>query len=132
MTQAAVGQRASESLLHHEQDLARTITDRVFAARPELLAKYGERGRAHCLQDMRYNLQHLAGAVELGAPELFAGYVRWLEHLLRVRNVPAEDIRHTLEEMDAVLSARLAADEAAATADCIRAGLEALLTTGRT
>ena len=131
MTQATPGQRACESLLSHEQDLARTVTDRLFAARPELLARYGERGRAMCLQDMRYNLQHLAGAVELGAPELFAGYVRWLEHLLRVRNVPAEDIRHTLAEMESVISTRLSAEEASATVECIRAGLAALSTAGR-
>ncbi len=131
MIELAVGHRASESLLSHKGDLARAITDSLFAAHPNLPARYGEPGRAKCLQDMRYNLEYLASAVALGEPHLFAWYVRWLEDLLRARGIPAEDIRRSLELTEAVISARLPAEEATVTARCVRAGLAALSVTGR-
>ena len=74
MIELAIGHRASESLLSHKEDLARAITDSLFAAQSDLLARYGEPGRAKCLQDMRYNLEHLAPAYALGVSDLFAQY----------------------------------------------------------
>ena len=131
MIELAVGHRASESLLSHKEDLARAITDSLFAAQPDLLARYGELGRAKCLQDMRYSLEHLAPAVALGEPDLFARYVRWLEDLLRARGILAEDIRRSLELTEAVISTRLPIEEATVTTRCVRAGLAALSVTGR-
>ena len=128
MTAPGAGRRASESLLDRKEHLALAITEQLFAKDPSMLVKYGERGRAKCLQDMRYNIEHLAPAVALGEPELFARYVRWLEELLRVRNVPADDVRRSLETTEAVIAARLPAEEAAAIAECIRAGLAVLPT----
>ena len=131
MIELAVAHRASESLLSHKEDLARAITDSLFAAHSDLLARYGEPGRAKRLQDMRYNLEHLAPAVALGEPRLFAQYVRWLEDLLRARGIPAEDIRRSLELTEAVISARLPAEEATVITRCVRAGLAALSMTER-
>ena len=131
MTLPTAGHRASDSLLSDKEALARAITDRLFAAQPDLLDRYGEPGRAKCLQDMRYNLEHLAPAVALGEPGIFARYVRWLDDLLRARNIPASDVRRSLEVMEAVISARLPGEEAAAIAACIQAGLATLPATGQ-
>lgn len=126
MTGASAGVRASESLLRHEEALARAITDALYARRPDLVDRWGERGRAKCLHDMRHNLEHLAPAVALGEPALFAGYVRWLDDLLRARGIPTDDVRESLELTRDAIAARLPYDEAACASASIDAGLAAL------
>jgi hypothetical protein len=124
------GRRAAARLLDDREALARAITDRLYAERPALAAKYGAAGREKCLQDLRYTIEHLTPAVDLGEPALFAGYVRWLDELLRARNVDTEEVALSLRLTEAVLRERLAADEADAVVPAIRAGLEALSADG--
>ena len=97
MSATAVGRRAAERLLEHQDALARAVTARLYAERPELLARHGERGREKCLQDMRYNVEHLVPAVDLEDPALFATYVRWLTGMLAARGVAADDVTRCLE-----------------------------------
>ena len=87
MASVSAGTAAAERLLAEKATLAAEITAALYAEMPELLARHGEYGRRKCLEDMQYNLEHLAPAVDLADPALFAGYVRWLDGLLRARNV---------------------------------------------
>jgi len=121
-----VGARAAESLVARREELAQATTEAVYADMPVLLEKYGERGRAKCLQDMRHNFDHLAPSVALEDPTLFRDYARWLEELLAARRIPTSEIRRTLELMDEQTRRRLSADEASVVSLCIRAGLAAL------
>ena len=89
MASVSAGTAAAERLLAEKATLAAEITAALYAEMPELLARHGEYGPRKCLEDMRYNLEHLAPAVDLADPALFAGYVRWLDGLLRARNVVA-------------------------------------------
>ena len=118
--------RASEMILTRKEDLAREITEALYAGQPELLERFGETGRAKCLQDMRYNLEHLAPAVGLEDPSLFGRYVRWLADMLRARGIPGDDVRHSLELTREVVAARLPADEASCITTALGAGLAAL------
>jgi hypothetical protein len=118
--------RAAARILAHEQSLAREITAALYRDMPELMEKHGDRGRAKCLQDMHYNLEHLAPAVEMEAPEMFATYARWLDGLLRARNVSAVEVVRCLELTERQISETFPPDEADAVAPCIRAGLGAL------
>jgi hypothetical protein len=126
MATIPIGEAAAEALLAAKDELARSITDALYSERPDLLEKYGERGRAKCLQDMRYNVEHLAPAVGLGEPELFASYVVWLRDMLAARDVPADEIRRSLELTGDAVRHRFTEAEAAAITRCIEAGLEAL------
>ena len=126
MADSGVGDRASETLLEGKEALARAITRALYAERPELLDRYGESGRRKCLQDMRYNIEHLAPAVALGEPRLFARYVVWLRNMLGARGVPSEEIGRSLELMERVVRSEFAGDEAAVVAEVLDAGLAAL------
>ena len=126
MAALTAGARAAESLAALREELARATTDALYAAMPALMEKYGEYGRAKCLQDVRHNFDHLAPAVALEDADLFAGYVRWLESLLAARRIPAGEIRRTLELMEEQTRRRLPSDEATAIAMCVRAGIAAL------
>ena len=120
------GERCAERLLREKEDLARAITDALYAERPELLARYGAAGREKCLQDMRYNLEHLAPAVALGDPGLFAGYARWLGSLLGARGIPLDEVARSLVLTREAIGSRFPREEAAAAVPALEAGLAAL------
>jgi MerR family transcriptional regulator, light-induced transcriptional regulator len=125
-----VARAAADTLVGRKDELAKAITARLYAAMPELDAKYGERGRAKCLEDMRYNIEHLAPAVALRSPAMFAGYAQWLGELLQARGIPTTETVLSLELTLDVLDEALATADAAAARPCVEAGLTALL--GRT
>jgi hypothetical protein len=120
------GARAAVRLLEEKGVLAQEITDALYQRMPELMEKHGEYGRRKCLQDMHYNLEHLAPAVDLGQPEMFTAYVRWLDGLLRARNVSTVEVVRSLELMEQRIRARFTAGEVDAIVPSIRAGLAAL------
>jgi len=130
MDDLTAGARAAQRLLEEEGELARAITDALYEGMPGLVDRYGEYGRRKCLQDMRYNLEHLAPAVDLGRPDMFAGYVRWLDGLLRARNVTTDEVVRTLELTERHVRERFPPEEADAVVPSIRAGLDALSRNG--
>lgn len=123
MNPASAETRASDSILAREDELAREITDALYADEPALLERFGEAGRAKCLEDMRYCLEHLAPAVAMDDPSLFARYVTWLEALLAARGIGSRDVRRSLEAACAVLAERLRPAESAGALRCLHAGL---------
>lgn len=126
MSSVAVEVRASSSILDRKDELARDVTDALYAADPTLLERFGESGRAKCLQDMHYALEHLAPAVALDDPSLFASYVRWLESLLAARGIGSRHVRRSLEATQRLLAVRLHPDEAACALRSLQAGLTLL------
>jgi len=121
MAGLSAGERAADALLARKEELARRITASIFAADPGLVQRHGEVGRARCQQDMHYTLEHLAPALALGEPALFAGYVRWLVSLMASLGIPACDVQRTLQATRELLQAELAADEAAVAVRTIEA-----------
>jgi hypothetical protein len=121
-----VSAAAAEALLEQKEAIARSVTGLLYAERPWLVDRYGERGRLKCLQDMRYNLEYLAPAVELDDPGMFARYATWCDGVLRSRGVPTDDLVRSLELMEWDVAARLPREQADAAAACLRAGVQAL------
>lgn len=120
------GTRAAQWLQAEREPLARDITAALYTEMPELTKRYGERGREKCVQDMRYNLEHLAPAVELEEPAVFASYALWLHDLLRARDVPLREVVRSLVLTERLVGERLPPDEAGEVSRSIRAGLAAL------
>lgn len=123
---AASGARAARLLVVDREVLAQEVTAALYAESPDLLDRYGERGREKCLQDMRYNVEHLTPAVEMADPAMFAGYVEWLDSLLRARNVATRDVVRCLELLRDRCAVRYPAAEAGAIGTIIDAGLAVL------
>jgi hypothetical protein len=126
VTASAVETRASDSILSRKEELARAITDALYAGDPALSERFGEAGHAKCIQDMHYCLEHLAPAVALNDPALFARYVLWVEKLLAARGIGGGDVRRSLEATQGVLAQHLRPDEAACMLPCLQAGLASL------
>ena len=128
MGELNAAERAAGALLEQKETIARSVTGLLYAEMPWLQDRYGDRGREKCLQDMRYNLEHLIPAVELQAPDMFARYAAWADGVLRARGVPTAELARSMEIMRADVAARLPDEQADAVAGCIDAGLQALRT----
>ena len=118
--------RAATRLLADKESMAGEVTRLLYEESPELMERYGPAGRDRCFEDVRYTIDHLIPAVDLGRPTLFASYVEWLEQLLRANNVPTREVARSLELVAEVARTRLAADEADVVATTVRAGLASL------
>lgn len=123
---AQLSQRAAAELLEHREAIARAVTERLFHEMPGLWDKYGQRGWDKCLQDMRHTVDHLAPAVELESPAMFARYADWCDTVLRARNVPTGELVRCLELMRDDAAHRMPAEQAAVAAASLDAGLQAL------
>ncbi|HEX6576111.1 MAG TPA: hypothetical protein VF042_14175 [Gemmatimonadaceae bacterium] len=98
--------------MRDRESLASAVTERLYQEKPSLLEKHGEYGRTKCLQDMRYNIEHLLPAVELDDVSLFSRYVLWLDDLLRARNVDTDDVVRCLTILRDECTARYGDDGA--------------------
>jgi hypothetical protein len=126
MAGVSTGARAAAALLEQKETIARSVTGLLYAEMPWLVDKYGERGRIKCLQDMRYNLEHLAPAVELEDPSMFARYATWCDGVLRSRGVPTGELARSFQLVASDVASRLPREEAAAVGACLQAGVAAL------
>lgn len=126
MAQLSPAEHAAAALLEHREAIARAVTVRLFEEMPHLLDKYGQRGWDKCLQDMRHTVDHLAPAVELESPPMFARFAAWCDSVLRARNVPTDELVRCLELMREDVAGRMPADESRAVAASLHAGLRAL------
>jgi hypothetical protein len=115
--------RAAALLMRDRDALALEVTTALYAESPTLLQKHGERGRDKCLQDMRYNIDHLIPAVDLADGAMFARYVEWLDGLLRARNVATRDVVRCLELLRDRCTARYPSAESGAIGDVIATGM---------
>ncbi|HEY0016017.1 MAG TPA: hypothetical protein VGC13_06845 [Longimicrobium sp.] len=126
----SAGPAAAVALLDLKEVVARSVTGLLYAEMPWMVEKYGERGRLKCLQDMRYNLEYLAPAVELDDPAMFARYATWCDGVLRSRGVPTDELARSFELMESDVAARLPPEQAQAVAGCLRAGVQVLRAAG--
>lgn len=126
MAGVSAGTRAAAALAEHAEAVARSVTGLLYAEMPWLVDRYGERGRLKCLQDMRYHLEHLAPAVELEDPVLFARYAEWCDEMLRARGVQTDELARSLELMESDVAFRLPRDDGELVAASLRAGIAAL------
>jgi len=98
---------AAQFILAQRNTLAEVVVARQYDSQPELAQRYGEGGRAKCVQDTDYSLAYLAAALNYSSPVLFTGYVAWAKTVLAVRNVRTEDVEKNLRIVWSVLQEQL-------------------------
>lgn len=81
---------ASAYLRSHADALAHDATRRFYETWPQLLERYGERGRQHTYDDQFWHLSTLDAALAAGSPQLFEEYVGWLRGFLAGRGMGDE------------------------------------------
>lgn len=106
--------------------LAETVVQRQFAARPELVARYGPAGRTRCLEDANYHLAYLADAMDVGEPALFTDYVGWASDMLGKRAIPVDDLARYLDLTRTVVRESVEGAAGALAVEYLDAGLARL------
>lgn len=115
--------QAGDAIEAGRAELAEAIVERQYQAQPDLAARYGERGRAKCLQDSMHHLSSISSALALATPDIFVDYVVWAKGLLEARNIPAEDLAINLTCIRDVLHDSLPGDLGTLAVEYVEAGL---------
>jgi len=118
-------QRIAETLAARRGVLAQRVGARHLELHPEFLERFGEAGRARCIEDADFHLQYLSHAVALAAPALFTAYVQWARQMLEARRIPWRDLQANLELMRDELAQELDPADAAVAGGIIDAALGA-------
>ena len=85
------------------------VTHEIYAKYGEVLARFGDRGRQVCRQDVLHHLTYLACALAQQTPAPFVQYVLWLKDVLGGRGVPVAHLDYSLHLMAAFLDDKLPA-----------------------
>ncbi|HYH45749.1 MAG TPA: cobalamin-dependent protein [Thermoanaerobaculia bacterium] len=112
-------------LVHLRQPVAEAVTEEFFRRHPEWAERYGPAGRERGVEDARYHMDFLGGALAAGEPRAFAEYVRWARRVLEARGIDARFLRENLEQIGAALASRLDGDAGLAVEELVRTGLAA-------
>lgn len=104
--------------------LALGITEAFYARHPEWEQRFGPKGRLRCVEDARFHLRFLRGALRAGSPSAFESYARWTNGVLSARGVGGVHLAQYFELMQAELDKVLGADAQGA-APFIAAGIAA-------
>jgi methanogenic corrinoid protein MtbC1 len=91
-------------------------------AHPDWRAHNGERGPQLGIRDVAFHIDHLAGAIESGAPAAFADYASWAARMLAARNIESKYIAQNFRQIATILRPLLNDDEAHIVAAYIAAG----------
>jgi hypothetical protein len=59
------------------------VTEKIYKNDPSLMDRYGEKGRAKCIEDNHHHFKHLETAYELDNKGFFTDYALWLDGILQ-------------------------------------------------
>lgn len=107
--------------------LAEWTISAQFDADPTLVQRYGEGSRRRWVADTQARIGHLAQALAVRSPELFADSVFWMRQAFVARGSNASDLVLNLKSLRDVLAAELPAVVTEAAVPCVERALAALL-----
>lgn len=59
------------------------VTEKIYENDPSLIDRYGDKGRAKCIEDNHHHFKHLETAYELDNEKFFTDYAVWLDGILQ-------------------------------------------------
>lgn len=83
-------------VLADRDKLADEVVRRYYAEFPRLVDRYGPEGQAKCVEDLKFHISYLDGALASGEPALFLDYVAWCKGLFAGLKIDAQDLYGTL------------------------------------
>jgi len=105
-----------------KQPVAEAVTEEFFRRHPDWLARYGERGRRLAIEDAKYHLDFLAGAIESGSVASFEDYARWSSRMLAARGIAPQFVAENFRQLGESLNRILSEDSAEMISSYIQAG----------
>lgn len=114
----------AEKLRAAKASAAAAANDLFFAAHPDWLERYGERGRQLGLEDAQFHIDFLAGAVQAGEPRLFYDYGRWVAGMLASRGIRPSCVEENFRQVEQAFASHFSEVELRLVRQVVRAGRE--------
>ena len=108
------------------QNLAEAVTDEFLGRHPDWVERYGAAARVQGIEDARFHLDFLIGALIGGDPASFARYAVWTAGVLGSRGITAEFLVENLEQIRDHVARRVGADAGLGISRLVDAAVEAL------
>jgi methanogenic corrinoid protein MtbC1 len=102
--------------------VAQKVTEMFLQRHPEWLLNHGERARPFGIEDARFHIDFLRGAVEAGSVHAFEDYCEWAAGLLKSRAIAIHFLVENLQQIETVLASELRAEEQVVIARIMQAG----------
>lgn len=115
-----------DPLANLREPCATYVTHEIYAKYGKLLARYGERGRQVCRQDVLHHLSYLGCAMTQQNPAPFVQYVLWLKDVLGARGVPVAHLDYSLHLMAGFMDDKLPAAALTSVRSTLQGALAAL------
>jgi MerR family transcriptional regulator, light-induced transcriptional regulator len=116
----------ADTLRAQRDEIAVLATAEFLDRHPDWLARYGERARRFGVEDARFHVDFLAGAVQSGSEAAFVDYARWTARVLASRGIPVDRLVENLEQVRDGASRGLDPDGQAVVASLVDAAVRAL------
>jgi MerR family transcriptional regulator, light-induced transcriptional regulator len=116
------GTALGERLQQLKPQVAEQVTQVFLERHPEWLSKYGERARKFGIEDARFHLDFLRGAVEARSIRAFEDYCEWAAGLLKARSIASHFLIENLMQIETALDSELSPEEQAVVARTLEAG----------
>lgn len=73
------------------------VTEQFYSQHGSLYARFGERGREFCREDLAFHLEFLRPVLEFGLLQPMIDYLQWLNGVLLARAIPTEHLSLSLD-----------------------------------
>ncbi|WP_445613018.1 hypothetical protein [Geobacillus sp. YF-1] len=83
----------------------------IYAAYPELLEKYGERGKQKCFEDNQHHFAHLETAYLLRNAKVFTDYALWLNNILVNHGMKTDHLLDNFRRIEQAIRGRISPPE---------------------
>ena len=77
------------------------ITEDFYRKHGAEYARFGERGRKFCREDIEFHLDFLRPVLEMGQLQPYVDYLRWFAEVLAARNIPVDHVAETIDAIGA-------------------------------
>lgn len=92
-------QHEAERVDTNKHKLAGRITNLHFKKNPDLENQFGNTAWNYCYEDALYHLKYLSESLTVESNIMFNNYLEWAHQMLATRNMPKDDLLHSLSFM---------------------------------
>ncbi len=101
----------AQSLEENKHSLARTMTDLHFENHPELVEKYGKKGKEKCYEDAIYHINYLSQAIRVDSPKIFNSYLDWARTMLKERGIGVNDLIDSMKFLKEAVDQKISGEK---------------------
>jgi MerR family transcriptional regulator, light-induced transcriptional regulator len=116
----------ADALRANRDEVADVATAEFLDRHPAWVARYGDRARRFGVEDARFHMDFLSGAVQSGSESAFVDYARWTARVLGSRGIEVGRLVENLEQVRDGASRALDEEGRAVVASLVAAAIRAL------